>query len=170
MLGKLSRRNAKRQAKDYIIYFITVTISAALMFSFNSLATSKDISELSISMKDFSKVINIISILIVIIMAWLINYTMKFMLEKRSKEFGTYQLLGIEKKDIANMYTLENIIIGIFAFIIGVFGGIFLYQIFTSIIMNIFDQPYGIQITFNIDALKTSAIYFFRYIYTSIIK
>ena len=47
MLGKLSVRNAKRQAKDYIIYFITVIISVALMFSFNSIGTSKDISELS---------------------------------------------------------------------------------------------------------------------------
>ncbi len=55
MLGKLSIRNAKRQAKDYIIYFITVIISVALMFSFNSLAVSKDISELSSSMKAFSK-------------------------------------------------------------------------------------------------------------------
>ena len=42
MLGKLSIRNAKRQAKDYIIYFITVVISVALMFSFNAIAVSED--------------------------------------------------------------------------------------------------------------------------------
>ena len=47
MLGKLSVRNAKRQAKDYIIYFITVIISVALMFSFNSIAVSEDISAVS---------------------------------------------------------------------------------------------------------------------------
>ena len=47
MLGKLSFRNAKRQAKDYIIYFITVIISVALMFSFNSIAVSEDIKQLS---------------------------------------------------------------------------------------------------------------------------
>ena len=44
MLGKLSFRNAKRQAKDYIIYFITVIIAVALMFCFNSIAFSNDIS------------------------------------------------------------------------------------------------------------------------------
>ena len=99
MLGKLSVRNAKRQAKDYIIYFITVIISVALMFSFNSIAVSEDISELSTYMKDFGKAILGISVIIIFVMAWLINYTMKFMLEKRSKEFGTYQILGIEKKD-----------------------------------------------------------------------
>lgn len=120
MLKKLSIRNAKRQAKDYIIYFITVIIAVALMFSFNSIAVLEDIKELSTLMKSFSNAILGISFIIVFVMAWLINYTMKFMLEKRSKEFGTYQVLGLEKKDIANMFTLENIVIGILAFIIGI--------------------------------------------------
>lgn len=161
MLGKLSFRNAKRQAKDYCIYFITVIISVALMFSFNSIATSNDISELSSYMASFSKAISGISILIVLVMAWLINYCMRFMLEKRSKEFGTYQILGIEKKSISNIFTLENIMIGGIAFIIGIALGTFIYQILTSIIMNLFNQPYKIEISFNLKAIGITAIYFF---------
>lgn len=161
MLGKLSVRNAKRQAKDYIIYFITVIISVALMFSFNSISVSEDISELSIHMKEFGKAILGISIIIIFVMAWLINYTMKFMLEKRSKEFGTYQILGIEKKDISNMFTLENILIGSLAFVLGVGVGLFLNQILTSIIMNLFNQPYQIQIIFDMKAVGLTALYFF---------
>ena len=161
MLGKLSIRNAKRQAKDYIIYFITVAISVALMFSFNSIAVSEDISDLSTMLKDFSKYITGISVVIILIMAWLINYTMKFMLEKRSKEFGTYQILGLEKKDIANVFTLENMVIGVLAFVIGIGLGVFLYQILTSIIMNLFNQPYQIGITFSLEAVGKTAIFFF---------
>lgn len=161
MLGKLSFRNAKRQAKDYCIYFITVIISVALMFSFNSIAKSNDISELSSYMEFFSKAISGISILIVLVMAWLINYCMRFMLEKRSKEFGTYQILGIEKKSISNIFTLENLMIGGIAFIIGIALGTFIYQILTSIIMNLFNQPYQIEISFNIKAVGMTAIYFF---------
>ena len=161
MLGKLSFRNAKRQAKDYIIYFITVIISVALMFSFNSIAVSDDISELASWMKYFSKSIMAISVIIVLVMAWLINYTMRFMLEKRSKEFGTYEILGIEKKSISNMFTLENLIIGTIAFVIGIGIGTFLYQIFTSIIMNLFNQPYQIEIAFRFKAVGMTAIYFF---------
>ena len=161
MLGKLSVRNDKRQAKDYIIYFITVIISVALMFSFNSIAVSEDISELSTYMKDFGKAILGISVIIIFVMAWLINYTMKFMLEKRSKEFGTYQILGIEKKDISNMFTLENILIGSLAFVLGVGAGLFLNQFLTSIIMNLFNQPYQIQIVFDIKAVGLTALYFF---------
>ena len=161
MLGKLSIRNAKRQAKDYVIYFITVIISVALMFSFNSIAVSSDIKELSSSMEYFSKAITGISVIIILIMAWLINYTMRFMLEKRSKEFGTYEILGIEKKSISNMFTLENLIIGGVAFIIGIVAGTFLYQMLNSIIMNLFNQPYQIEITFSLKAVGITALYFF---------
>lgn len=161
MLGKLSFRNAKKQAKDYIIYFITVIISVALMFSFNSIAVSKDINELSSIMKSFSQSIIGISIIIILVVAWLINYTMKFMINKRSKEFGVYQILGIERKSISNIFMLENIIIGIVAFIVGVFIGTLLYQIFTSIIMNLFNQPYKIEITFSLKAVGLTAVYFF---------
>ena len=161
MLGKLSFRNAKRQAKDYVIYFITVIISVALMFSFNSIAVSEDIKELSTYMEYFSKAITGISVIIILVMAWLINYCMRFMLEKRSKEFGTYEILGIEKKSISNMFTLENLIIGVIAFVIGIIAGTFLYQIFTSIIMNLFSRAYQIEITFNLKAVGMTAIYFF---------
>ncbi len=160
MLGKLSLRNAKRQAKDYIIYFITITIAVALIFSFNSLAFSEDISELSQSMKYFKTSIMIMSVIIIIVIAWLVNYTMSFILEKRSKEFATYQILGIEKKDISNIFMLENILIGIVALAFGIVIGTILYQILTIIIMNIFAQPYQITIDFNLKAVGLTAAYF----------
>jgi len=36
MLGKLSLRNAKRQAREYILYFITLVAAAAMLYSFRS--------------------------------------------------------------------------------------------------------------------------------------
>ncbi len=104
-------------------------------------------------------------------MAWLINYCMRFMLEKRSKEFGTYQILGIEKKSISNIfytrkyYDRRNSIYNRNSL-----RNIPIYQIFTSIIMNLFNQPYQIKISFSIKAVGMTAIYFFRNICFSIIK
>ena len=37
MLSKLAFRNAKRSLKDYLIYIITMTIIAAMMFAFDSM-------------------------------------------------------------------------------------------------------------------------------------
>ena len=46
-LSKLSARNAKRQTKDYLVYFVTVVMAAALLYSFNGLVFSQEISTLS---------------------------------------------------------------------------------------------------------------------------
>ena len=43
MLKKLSKRNAKRQAMDYIIYIITLVITVVLMLSFNMVVFSEEI-------------------------------------------------------------------------------------------------------------------------------
>ena len=43
--------------------------------------------------------IGIATFFIVLIVAWLINYMVRFMLEKRSREFGIYLLIGMNKKE-----------------------------------------------------------------------
>ena len=100
VLSKLALRNVKRSLKDYIIYIVTVVIAFSLIFAFNFVSFSKDITELSQMMSSLKDAIIFVSCIIVFVIAWLINYTMKFMFSKRSKEFGTYMLLGIEKKDM----------------------------------------------------------------------
>lgn len=160
MLFKLSYRNAKRQAKDYIIYFTTIVLTIALIFSFNSLVFSKDVIELSNLMKNFQSAIYIVTIFVVFVMGFLINYIMKFMIEKRSKEFAMYSILGMEKKQVSKMYVLENLLIGIFALILGIILGTILYQIFIVIIMNLFEQPYKINIFFDIRAMLLTVGYF----------
>ena len=104
MLRKLAIRNAKRSIKDYLVYLITVIMSFSLIIAFNLIVYSKDVRELSSTMMNFRLAVIEVSVLVVFVIGWLINYTMKFMLSKRSKEFGTYMILGIERKDIIKMF------------------------------------------------------------------
>ncbi|MFR9154869.1 MAG: hypothetical protein ACLVJ1_04695 [Oscillospiraceae bacterium] len=98
MLGKLAVRNTKRSIKDYLIYLITVTIAFSLIFAFNLVASSEEVIELSTGMDTFKYILAFVNVVIIFVICFLINYTTKFMFEKRSKELGTYMLLGIRKK------------------------------------------------------------------------
>ena len=100
MLGKLAVRNTKRSIKDYLIYLITITISFSLIFAFNLVASSDEVIELSTGMDTFKYILAFINVVIIFVICFLINYTTKFMFEKRSKELGTYMLLGIRKKKL----------------------------------------------------------------------
>ena len=61
-LSKLSLRNARRQAGDYLIYFVTVVLSAALIHAFNGLVFSEELSALSSFMESLPAFIIMVSI------------------------------------------------------------------------------------------------------------
>jgi putative ABC transport system permease protein len=160
MLGKLALRNAKKSFKDYLIYLITVIIAFALIFAFNIVVFSKDITNLSNVMSNFKYSIIAVSIIVVFVIGWLINYTMKFMLEKRSKEFGIYLILGLEKKSISKLFILENIVLGTIAFLFSLLIGIILSQIMMALILNIFKMPYVIEFYVSLESVLYTIGYF----------
>ena len=108
-LSKLSLRNAKRQAQDYLVYFATVVMAAALLYSFNALVFSREISTLSQSMAMLPMMIVLASIVVVCVFGWLVAYATGFMLQRRSRELGTYILIGLENKQVARLFFLENL-------------------------------------------------------------
>ena len=160
MLSKLALRNVKRSMKDYVIYLITVTIAFSLIFAFNLVGNSKEVLELSEVMNNFKLVMYFVNTLIVLAVCFLINYTIKFMFAKRSKEFGTYMILGIKKNKISNLFTLENIILGFFSLLISLPNG-YIFSLFMSfIITSLFELNHIVKITFNIEAVLILFVYF----------
>ena len=160
VLSKLAIRNVKRSIKDYLIYIITVVMAFSLIFAFNFVSFSSDITQLSEMMENLKYAIIFVSCIIVFVIAWLINYTMKFMFEKRSKEFGTYMLLGIEKKDINKMFLSENIVLGLISFVISFFVGTILGNIISAIVMSLFEMPYKIKLSITLTPVLLSTLYF----------
>ena len=153
MLSKLAFRNVKRSVKDYIIYLITIILAFSFMFSFNLLGTSKEVLKLSDTMNNFTLVMYFVNIFIVISVCFLINYTTKFMFEKRSKEFGTYLLLGIKKKRISRMFLLENIILGLLSILISIPIG-YIFGIFMSfIVTRMFELENIVSISLNFKSI-----------------
>ncbi len=160
MLGKLAVRNTKRSIKDYLIYLITITISFSLIFAFNLVASSDEVIELSTGMDTFKYILAFINVVIIFVICFLINYTTKFMFEKRSKELGTYMLLGIKKKEIARLLVIENVLLGVFAFILAIPLGFIFSQFVSLVIVNLLGIPEVIFISGNLVSVGLLAIYF----------
>lgn len=167
MFAKLARRNIRRSARDYLIYFVTVTLAIALMFAFNSILFSDDIQQLSAAIKSMNSVVVIVSVIVVFVVGWLINYITRFTLQKRSREFGTYLILGMEKRALSKMFLLENLVIGAVSFVAGIALGTLLFQIFSAVIFNVFGAPYQIALVFSWKpALLTFAYFIAVYLFS----
>ena len=159
-LFKLSFRNACRQAGDYLVYFVTVVMVTALMYAFNGLIFSEEIRALSRLLKSMPVVIVFASIVVVGIMSWLVSYTTKFILTRRSRELGTYILVGLENRQVARLFFLENLVVGGFAFVLGILSGNILFQVLRAVILALFDIPYHFMYSFSVQAAGLTFIYF----------
>ena len=129
----------------------------ALMFAFNSVIFSPDIRQRVDQVGIMAALVGIATFFIVIIVAWLINYMVRFMLEKRSREFGTYLLLGLKKKEISRLYMRENMLMGAGAFGAGLLFGVLLQQILMAVLYTMIQTDYEVHLEFNGWCILTTA-------------
>ena len=160
MLSKLAFRNVKKSIKDYIIYLITITISFSLIFALNLVSSSEAVIELSKGLDRFAYLLYGINAIVILVISYLINYTTKFMFQKRSKEFGMYMLLGIKKKKITKMFLLENLLIGLIALLIAIPIGFLASQFVSMVIVSLLGLPQAIFIELNLTSIGLLVLYF----------
>lgn len=156
-LSELSLRNARRQTKDYLIYFVTVVMAAALLYSFNALTFSREIRTLSAGMSMLPLMIVLATIVVVCVFGWLVAYATRFMLLRRSRELGIYLLIGLENKQVARLFFLENLTVGVCALAPGLVLGGLLYQALRAISLALFKLPYHFSFGFSLPALGLTA-------------
>lgn len=147
MLNKLAIRNARRSMKDYLIYLATMTIIAALMLAFHSMIFSEDLKKLYAEGGGIMAILlSLVTFFLIFIIAWLFHYMIRFMLEKRSREFGIYMLIGMKRKEIRRLFTKEQLIIGAAALVLGIVPGLFFEQLLTAVFYHIFQRQYRLSV------------------------
>jgi len=161
MLNTLMLRNAKRQAREYLIYFVTMILSVSIIYAFNALTFLSEIQYAIQTDMVIRLLFSVISVIIVIVLSWLTGYMMNFMLKNRSKELSIYMVLGIENKEIVRLFRKENVYIGGLALFAGFILGTFIFQVLTAVAMNLMGQEYNLSLEFSIQAILLTVFYFF---------
>ena len=157
---KLALRNLKRSLKEYSIYVFTVTITMTLLYAIFAIAFSGEMQDLVTTYDNVKSIMIMVSILVTLIIAWLIYYISNFILQKRSREFGMYLLLGMKRTQVSRMFLFEQLALGAVGFFIGCVLGIFVYEILHAILLNIFGFAYAFQLSFSWSACGAAFLCF----------
>ncbi|ONI41746.1 permease, domain protein [Candidatus Epulonipiscium fishelsonii] len=150
--------NVRKNIKDYSIYFLTLSISVSLFYSFNCFADQPAFRNLSSTKKLMYDQLNIymtiLSYLVAIILAFLIIYTNNYLLKRRKKELGIYMLLGMKKRRIAKLFNGEAFFISLISLIVGLVLGIIISQGIGLLSLQLFAvEPSEYQIIISPNAL-----------------
>lgn len=140
MLCKLAWGNVRRAGRDYLVYLLTLTLGVTVFYAFNTISMQVDIA--GIDEEGLAQVM--VSILgdltyfLAGVMAFLMVYANNFIMKRRKKEFGLYQVLGMGRGRVATIMALETVIVSVVAFAAGIVLGVGLSQLMTFFTASLF--------------------------------
>lgn len=162
MYVKLAKSNAKKSIKDYLIYFITITICVSLFYAITSLSSSSYelITEESYNFRNLKLILKYSTYIITAMLILLVAYVNKYIIRRRQREFSIYILHGMEQKNVALMFFIETLVIGILAIISGIFVGTLFSQVITAIVLISAKQEVAFSFKLYMDTVGITFIFF----------
>lgn len=140
MLCKLAWGNVRRAARDYLVYLLTLTLGVTVFYAFNTISMQVDIA--GIDEKGLAQVMGSmlgdLTYFLAGVMAFLMVYANNFIMKRRKKEFGLYQVLGMGRGRVATIMALETVIVSVVAFVAGIVLGVGLSQLMTFFTASLF--------------------------------
>ncbi len=133
MLLKLAVRNIRRSVRDYLIYFVTLLFGVALFYTFNSIESQQVLFDMeetaSANVFEVTQyVMNMFSGVIACVLGFLVLYSNRFLIRRRKREFGTYEVLGMMPSQVARIMLYETLIVGVASLVLGLLLGVLLSQ------------------------------------------
>lgn len=140
MLCKLAWDNVRRAGRDYLVYLLTLTLGVTVFYAFNTISMQVDIA--GIDEKGLAQVMGSmlgnLTYFLAGVMAFLMVYANNFIMKRRKKEFGLYQVLGMGRGRVATIMALETVIVSVGAFVAGIVLGVGLSQLMTFFTASLF--------------------------------
>lgn len=140
MLCKLAWGNVRRAGRDYLVYLLTLTLGVTVFYAFNTISMQVDIA--GIDEKGLAQVMGSmlgdLTYFLAGVMAFLMVYANNFIMKRRKKEFGLYQVLGMGRGRVATIMALETVIVSVVAFVVGIVLGAGLSQLMTFFTASLF--------------------------------
>ena len=172
---KLAFQNIKNNRKFYIPYLIAGMFTSMMCYILfyllrdDTLNDSYDGATLMI-LREFMYVGIVITALFSVIVVF---YTNSFLIKRRKRELGLYNILGMQKRNLAWIQVIETAAIAIVSVLGGVLCGMLFAKLTLLLLCKItgFDAPFGFHVDFVAIAATSlifSAIYFIVLIYNVI--
>lgn len=145
MFIKIAFGNVRRSLRDFSIYFVTLSLSIMMFYSFNALLSQGFYTDLSPDMGRMYQLmkmfIQALSVLIGVIVMFLVVSSNLFFMKRRRREFAIYILLGMKKMHLALIILIENVLCAVVSLIVGLGLGILVSQFTSPYISSLFDFP-----------------------------
>lgn len=150
---RLALGNLSRSARDYSVYLVTLAFATCLLYAFNAsgdylLAMPLTADQLAVIHKA-RDVTGAFSVFVVLVFAVLVAYASRFIMRRRSREFGLYGLLGMRAPALAAVLVAEGALAGVAALVCGMALGTAASPAFGAVAAFVFGVPWRLAWSFS---------------------
>lgn len=157
--ARLAAQNMRKNARTYVPYLIASVFTVAMFFIIATLADSSALASmrggqsLEVTLGFGIYVVGIFAVIFLF-------YTNSFLVKRRKKEFGLFNILGMEKKHIGRIIAYETLYTALISIVPGIGLGLAFYKLVILLLMKImqFDLKFGFE--FSSQAFLTTAALF----------
>ena len=169
MYTKLAITNIKNNRQFYFPYLLTGIITVAMFYIMCALESNPGIQSMP-GAKDLGLILRLGIGVIGIFAVILLFYTNSFIIKRRKKELGIYNILGMEKRHIAKILSKEAFFTAIIAIGGGLVTGVLFHKLACMLLYRMIGFNGGITFSFSkkgvmITAILFAIVYLLTYIY-----
>lgn len=156
---KLAWQSLKHNGKFYFPYFLTILFTAAVFYILMALSRADDLPS-KIRYAYLGAFMQIGVFLVGVFAVVFLFYTNSFLMKRRTKELGLYNVLGMGKGNIAAVLIWETLILGLSGVVGGILTGMLLQRLMTLIIYRVVRFSTGFSFYISWPGILVTAIFF----------
>lgn len=156
---KLAWTGIKKNKRMYLPYIMTCS-GMVMMYYIISYLTESSILSIMPGGDIMQSILTLGSGIIAVFSVIFLFYTNSFLVKRRNKEFGLYNILGMDKKNISLVILWETVIYALISLVTGILGGILFSKLAELVLVNIVHGKITYALTLSVDSIFSALILF----------
>ncbi|WP_434309265.1 ABC transporter permease [Hominifimenecus sp. rT4P-3] len=156
---KLAISNIRKNAQTYVPYMLTGVVSVMMFYIISSLAKNEDFRNMR-GGTEMSWILYTGTYVVGFFACIFLFYTNSFLIKRRKKELGLYNILGMEKRHIFKVLTYETLMIGSVGILFGILGGLLFSKLVFLGMLRILNLQATFGFPVSVPAIRDTVILF----------
>ena len=142
MFFRLALGNVRKSLRDYTVYFVTLVLGVTVFYAFNTISGQADfLSEDTRQMvKTVAMLMGFVTVFLSFVLGFLMVYANNYLVKRRKREFGLYQLLGMRQGQVSLILVLETLLASVASLLVGLAMGVLFSQILVFVTAALFNE------------------------------
>lgn len=156
---KLAKTNLSNNKPFYIPYIISSIITVAMLYMMSFLSDNKGLNKI-MGADSLATIFRLGDGIIVIFSYIFLFYTNSFIIKRRKKEIGVYNILGMEKRHLSKVLFVETIYSAIISLVCGIIVGIAFSKFILMVLYGIIGIHKTVEFFVNIHGIILCVVSF----------